>query len=258
MKPVYVSGVGFWSTGYASARDWCDDAVDPAVEKPQAALLEGPLKRRATPLTRMSVEVFQQASAQAGRDPSTLQTVWANAHGEHTPAVKLLGMMHAGEGKLSPTQFHNSVHNTAGGYASIATTNSSPSTTVSGGQELVASALLEAWCLLEASGRDVALVMADEPLQPPFEFPEAQLPLAIGLLLSSEPVGAVAMLADYRRDVVAPVASHPSFQNLHVSAGLRLIEQIVNRRSGTVALELDRGAPDQGAVWCVDLTLRGS
>jgi hypothetical protein len=253
VKPIYVCGVGLWTTGYATAQDWCENVLDEAVAKPAAALLEGPLKRRATPLTRMSVEVFQQAAEQAGRQPSTLQTVWANAHGEHTPAIKLLGMMHVGEGKLSPTQFHNSVHNTAGGYASIATTNPSASTTVSGGRELVASALIEAWCLLEASQRDVALVLADEPLLPPFDFGEVQLPLALALLLSPEPAGALATLTDIRRDTLARGVSHPRYPNLFVSAGLRLIEQIVTQQSGTVPLELEDAVDENQAAWCVDL-----
>ena len=52
-------------------------------------------------------------------------------------------MMLRGEGKLSPTHFHNSIHNTASGYASIATGNGAPSTTLSGGAELVASSFLD-------------------------------------------------------------------------------------------------------------------
>jgi hypothetical protein len=254
MKPVYVCGVGLFTPGFGSVSAWCAGERDPGVEKPEASLLTGPLKRRATPLTRMSVEVFEQVARQAGRDPSSLQTVWANAHGEHTPAIKLLGMMHVGEGKLSPTQFHNSVHNTAGGYASIATANPSPSTTVSGGRELVASALLEAWCLLEASGRDVAVMMADEPLLPPFELDGAQQPLAIALLLSLSSQGALATLSEFRRGSGSPVASRPAFVNLNIGAALPLVEHAASRRSGTVALELEQGDRDVSPIWCVNVS----
>ncbi len=62
----------------------------------------------------------------------------------------MLEMMNQGTGKLSPTRFHNSVYNTASGYVSIATGNRSPSTTLTGGADLVGCALAEALCQVEA------------------------------------------------------------------------------------------------------------
>ena len=64
-------------------------------------------------------------------------------------------MMHEGEGKLSPTKFHNSVYNTASGYASIACGNHAPSSTISGGPEIVGIGLLEASGLLAEGARHV-------------------------------------------------------------------------------------------------------
>jgi hypothetical protein len=199
----------------------------------------------------MAVEVLQQAAAHARADLASIPTVWATAHGEHTPAIKLLQMMRRGEGKLSPTQFHNSVHNTAGGYASIAAENVSPSTTLTGGRELVASALLEAWCLVEASGSDVALVLADEVLQPPFDQSDIRMPLAIAMLLSQQPRDALAVLTDLRRAPIAGVPDRDPFGHLYVSGALPLLEQIVRRQPGCVALEL--ACEDDEPVWCVDL-----
>jgi len=201
----------------------------------------------------MAVEALEQATTHASRDPASIRTVWATAHGEHSPAIKLLEMMHRGEGKLSPALFHNSVHNTASGYASIATQNVQASTTLTGGRELVATALLEARCLLESSAGEVAVVLADEPLQPPFERPDARTPLAIALLLSRDPECALAVLAEMERVMFSPVPAHQRFGRLHVSAVLPLLERIVLRQPGRVALELDS---DGGAsIWCVDLEL---
>jgi hypothetical protein len=218
-----------------------------------ASLLEGTLRRRATPLTRLAVEVLEQATTQADCDPASISTIWATAHGEHSPAIKLLEMMQRGAGKLSPTQFHNSVHNTASGYASIATGNILPSTTLTGGSELVASALLEAWCLLESSGRDVAVVFADEPLQSPFDRADARTPLAIALLLSHESARALAELTNLRRAAVTGIPNHERFGYLHVSAALPLLEQIVCGQPGNIPLEL--ASTDSGPAWCVDLQL---
>jgi hypothetical protein len=168
-------------------------------------------------------------------------------------------MMRSGEGKLSPTHFHNSVHNTAGGYASIALGNHSPSTTITGGVEVVASSFLEAACHLEAAAEDVVVVLADEPLQPPFDRSdrsEGTAALALAFCLSSRSEGAGAVLSDFRRDAVAPVKHCDRFGPLYVGGGLPLLERIVLRRPGTVALEV--ASERSGPIHCVDLELVGA
>ena len=262
MRPLYVHGLGLWTRGYPGLTSWCAQQTDPSAEKPAAELLQGPLRRRAPPLTRMSVEVLQQATAQAGCDPSGVRSVWATAHGEHTPAIKLLEMMKRGEGKLSPTHFHNSVHNTASGYASIATENRAPSTTLTGGSELVVAGLLEAVCLLQASEQDVVLVLADEPLVAPFERAEATAPLALAVYLATREKGAIAVLSGLRRDLIAPLKPHDHFGPLYVSAALPLVERIATEHPGTVALQLEGGQANPASataspdlVWCVDVEL---
>ncbi len=98
MRSAYVQGLGLWTPGYATATAWCRGDPDPSVEAPEVDLLTGPLRRRATALTRMAVEVFQQATTEAGRDPATVPSVWATAHGEHSTAIRILEMMRRGEG----------------------------------------------------------------------------------------------------------------------------------------------------------------
>lgn len=254
MKPVYVQGLGLWTPGYPDPHSWCRRERDPDATAASAGLLTGPLRRRATALTRMAVGAMQQAAEQAACDPVETASIWATAHGEHTTALEILEMMRCGEGKLSPTRFHNSVHNSASGYASIATGNTAPSTTLTGGSELVVSALLESQCLVEASGRDVLLVLADEPLQCPFERSEKAAALAMAFCLSPREAGALAQLGELRRDHLAPARPHESFAGLHIATALCLLEQIVLARSGAVALELQ--ADTDGPVACIDVACR--
>lgn len=255
MKPVYVSGVGFWSPAYCDAAAWCRREPDASIERPIAAPLEGPLRRRSSELTRMAVDVLVQAAEQAGLDAGSVPTIWATAHGEHATALRLLAMMHRGEGKLSPTHFHNSVHNTAGGYASIATGNTASSTTLTGGDELVAASLLEALCRVEVDGKPVVLVLADEPLKAPFSRPDTHAPLALSFTLSHDPSGAIAMLSGMRRGGVAALKPEQHFGTLHIAAAIPLLEHVVQGRPGTVALEFEsRGS---APVWCVDVELAG-
>lgn len=257
MKPVFLRGVGLWTTGFANPDAWCRGEPNPDVQTADAAVLEGPLRRRASPLTRISVDVFDQATRSAAVDSATIPTIWATAHGEHGTAIKLLKMMLRGEGKVSPTHFHNSVHNTPSAYASIAAANASASTTLTGGPELVSSAILEAFCHLDGGTPEIAVVLGDEPLHEPFDRPDMQAPLAIAFVFASEPAGASFKLSNLRREPLPSTKPHERLGGLYVSAGLPLLEHVVTRRPGAIPLEIEEqrrpGGPADEPGWCVDL-----
>jgi hypothetical protein len=257
MKPVFLRGVGLWTTGFPNPEAWCRGEADPDLKAADAALLEGPLRRRASPLTRISVDVFEQATRAAGVDPATIPTIWATAHGEHGTAIKLLKMMLRGEGKVSPTHFHNSVHNTPSAYASIAAGNGSASTTLTGGPELVSSAILEAFCHLDAGTPEIVVVLGDEPLHAPFERGDMQEPLGIAFVFASAPDGAAFKLSNLRREALPSIKLHERLGGLYVTAGLPLLEHIVSRRPGTIPLEIEEhrraDRPEHEPGWCIDL-----
>ena len=255
MTDAYVRGVGFWSPGFPSAAAWCSGRPEDGAARPGAALLAGPLGRRATGLTRLGVEALQQAASDAKVDVSSVATVWATAHGEHETAVEILRGLVLGDGRVSPTKFHNSVYNTAAGYASIATGNRQPSTTLSGGADLVAMALLEGLCTLSAGARNVIVVVLDEPMLPPFDARGATAPMAAAFCISSEPGGARVRLAGLRREGATRVPRHPRFGGLYVSAALPLLEAVVLGRTTRVALELDTG--EAQPAWTIGVSTVG-
>jgi hypothetical protein len=94
-------------------------------------------------------------------------------------------------------------------------------------------------------------VLADEPVLPPFDPQDADVPLALAFCLSGEPQQALAVLSGLRRDAVAPVERRQRFGGLIVSAALPLLEQVALRRTGCVPLELEGEA--ESRVWCVDV-----
>ena len=251
MKPVFVRGLGLFTPGFASPAAWCDRKEDASVEKPDVAILEGALRRRATPLSRLAIEALVQAATEADADLGSLSTVWGTAHGEHTPAIKMLRMMRTGEGRVSPTQFHNSVHNTAGGYASIATGNTGRSTTLTGGAELVGAALLEAWCLVETHREDVAIVLADEPLQTPYERAQPTAPLSGAFVRAARGSGARARRVRSARGRAPPAAVDARFGDLLIAPAVALLEAVVRGVGETVSVE--RGESADAPVWSVTL-----
>jgi hypothetical protein len=251
MSPIYVHGLGLWTPGYADVDSWFDGKSDESVTRPEAALLAGPHKRRASLLTRMAVEALGQAAAQAEADPATAASVWATVHGEIKIAVDLLGMMNEGEGKLSPTKFHNSVYNTASGYFTMACGNRAPATTLSGGSEIVAMALLEAAGMLAEGAGEVMLVLADEPYPEPFEYASPVAPLALALCLRSSPVGAVAEVGLPIRDGVPAYAPPVEFEPAYIAGALPLLDCIRAARTARVAIEIHEDKA--GRVWCVNV-----
>jgi hypothetical protein len=252
VKPLYVKGMGLFSPGYANAAAWVDGVRDDSALKPAAALLAGPFKRRASFLTRIAVEAYSQAADQAGADLSTAASVWGMVHGEIFTAIELMAMMNQGVGKLSPTKFHNSVYNTASGYASMASKNRAPSTTLTGGAEIVANGLIEAAGLLAEGAREVVVVWADEPYPPPFESGRAIAPLALSLSLGAEPAGALASLEDLRRGPASPIEPPPAFSVLYGAAALPLVERIAHKVPGRLPIELGHGHDDR--LWGLELS----
>ena len=86
MKPVYVRGLGFFTPGFASAEAWCDRKEEPSIEKPEASILEGSLRRRATPLSRLAIEALVQAAAAAADETAEPSATVASPPGTPSSA----------------------------------------------------------------------------------------------------------------------------------------------------------------------------
>lgn len=185
-----ICGLGAWSPGFAGPPEFDTRAHDPEVKKPPAKLLAARLRRRTSLLTRMVLEVAEQASRSARRDVSDARLVVASAWGEITTTVDLLEQLQDDAPELSPTKFHNSVHNTATGYTSIATKNRRGATAIAAGDRTVEMGFVEAVTALHTTGEDVLLVLADEPVPEAFGRSEysSSAPLAIGVYM--RPIGA--------------------------------------------------------------------
>ena len=86
---------------------------------------------------------------------------------------------------VSPTRFHNSVHNAAAGYWSIATGARAPSTSLCAHQGSLAAGLLEAVVQAAAEQSPVLLVAYDVPPPPPLAaVVPCTVPCGLALLLA--------------------------------------------------------------------------
>src|SRR5690348_12842116 len=126
MTVAVVQGVSLWGPGlpgWADARSVLrgqDEYVVTEVPLPPSSLLAANERRRAGLATRLALFVAQQASETAGVAPGSIASAFATSNGDGAIVHTILETL-AADQPVSPTQFHNSVHNTAAGYWSIAT-----------------------------------------------------------------------------------------------------------------------------------------
>jgi hypothetical protein len=220
---------------------------DPALLEPPAALLPARHVRRTSMLTRMCIEVFAQAAGAI--DLTSVPTVFGTTYGELETLLALLDQLWK-DGEVSPSRFHNSVYNTAGGYLTIAISNRKFTTTIAGGQDTVAMALLEGMVLLEDRGGGVVVIVGDEV--PGKEFlPWKEGSLAVAFYLTSErpTQGGLARVSRPRleKNPKAAVLPDPFAWN-PAALALPLVRSVELREPGTVSLSR---AGDVG--WVMDV-----
>jgi Beta-ketoacyl synthase, N-terminal domain len=251
IAPVYVSGVGFWAPGYPDARAWASGKESAVAGEPPAVLLAASLRRRASALTRMIAEVATQAAEQAAVDLARVPLVMGSALGELRCATDIIASFRDEGGLPSPTKFHNSVHNTAVGYLSMATGNRLGATAVAAGPDTVAVALIEAAMLVQERGGAALLLLADEEVPAALQRFGTYGSAAVAFCLSAEPTPRTrTRLEGLRRDRARPPILPGRWQGHPCSGGLALAAAIENRQPGPLTLG---EASDVG--WVVDLTV---
>ncbi|MEO7063117.1 MAG: beta-ketoacyl synthase chain length factor [Dokdonella sp.] len=146
---VHIEGIGWWSPGIP---DWIhasellrEEAPLPTVDagKPAATILPPNERRRAPAPVLLACEVAAQACAMADRKPDTLRCVFASMHGDIVITDDLCTTLATAPLQVSPTRFHNSVHNAPAGHWTVAAECHAASNAVSACRGSFAAGLLE-------------------------------------------------------------------------------------------------------------------
>lgn len=148
-----------------------------------------PAERRRTGATvRLALAVAQQAVIDAGADAATLATVFASSGGDGAICHEICATLATDDRQLSPTRFHNSVHNAAAGYWGIAMKATARSTALCAFDGSFAAGLLEAMTLAAVDGAPALLVAYEtgypEPLREKRPLPDA---FGVALLIDPRP-----------------------------------------------------------------------
>jgi hypothetical protein len=194
MISVHLQSIGLAAPGLPDWRHGREvlagrAAFVPADLPPYAPRLLPPNeRRRATPAVRQAFRAAEDAVGE--RDPSQLATVFAGSDGDMAILHRICAALAQPEKVVSPTDFHNSVHNAAAGYWGIATGCRAPSTTLAGYDGSFALGLLEAAVQTVTQNHPTLLVSFDVPAPMPLY---AARPLrdaaSCALLLVADPAG---------------------------------------------------------------------
>jgi hypothetical protein len=144
-------------------------------------------RRRLGRVVKLALGVGLQATAKAGVEPATLPSVFASSGGDGQNCHEICQALSLDERLISPTRFHNSVHNAAAGYWSIATGSTAASNAVSAFDASFAAGLLEAVTQVVVDQTRVLLVAYDAQYPPPL-FVKRPIPEAFGVAFVLAPV----------------------------------------------------------------------
>lgn len=189
---VHVEGIGWWSPGLA---DWNSAAQalrenrvpehgDP---RPNATILPPNERRRAPEPVLLACDVGAQACTMAARAPAELPCVFASVHGDIAITDDLCTTLAHEPLELSPTRFHNSVHNAAAGYWTIAAHCHAASSAISAWHGSFAAGLLEAAIQSHTERTPVLFAAYDNALRGPLvDFIPGSVSLGLALIVNAQ------------------------------------------------------------------------
>lgn len=240
-QAVLAPGLADWAAARAVLLGSAPYVPGPAPD-PAPTLLPTAERRRASASVRWALAVAQQALA--GRDADAVATVFASCGGDGAITHQICEALASPQGVVSPTRFHNSVHNAPAGYWSIATRSQAASTSLSGFEGSFAIGLLEAATQAAIERRSVLLVAYDLPYPEPMHalWPVAH-PFAAALLLDPPGYGPAAFRLNLRPGAARALAWPPSipaaFQSNPAAQALPLLAACLRAGPTELALPYD-------------------
>ena len=248
---VFVEGIGVVGPGlegWSAARTVLagDAPYAPTPVRPAPPALLPPAERRRAGMTiRLAIAAGTEALEQAGRDATDMAMVFTASGGDGETIHDILTVLSTRQREVSPTRFHNSVHNAPSGYWAVATGSRAPSTSLCAFDASFAAGLLEAAAQATVQDRPVTLIAYDVPYPEPLH---AVRPIAsifgVALVLAPHRTEqALATLTVAMADAASPATcmTNPELERLRLgnpaARGLPLLAAIACGDGDTIRLD---------------------
>jgi hypothetical protein len=203
-----------------------------------------PAERRRTGLAvRLALAVAQEAVANGRLDARHLAAVFASSGADNDNCDAICKALASEDRHISPTRFHNSVHNAPAGYWGIASGAMTPATVLCAHDGSFGAGLLEAVTQVTVEGAGTLLITYDMPHPEPMHA-KRPLPSAFGIALALMPApGAQSLarlgvsLSDAAADVLADPAIEALRHGIPSARGLPLLRAVAQGMDGRVVLD---------------------
>lgn len=262
---VRLHGVGVLGPGLANWAQCRACLRGEAAYQPAPTVLPAPEmlppaeRRRASRVIKLALAIGAEAVQHAAADAAQLASVFISSTGDGHNCHALCETLASPQRDISPTRFHNSVHNTAAGYWCIATGATGPCQVLAAYDASLAAGLLEAAVQVHTEQRDVLLLAYDsdypEPLKACRPVPDvAGVALLLRPAAEAADAPALAELAiSWHADAANDQLSTPQpaldaglqalSQTIPAMRALPLLHVLANEQPGQVCIE---GLPGQG------------
>lgn len=246
---AWIDGIGLlgpgldgWAAAQALLAGADGYAPRPVVVPPPQSL--PPAERRRVGLAvRVALAVAHEALAVSGQDARQLAAVFAASGADGDNCDAICQALASDDRHISPTRFHNSVHNAPAGYWGIASGAMTPATVLCAYDASFGAGLLEALAQVQAEHAGTLLIAYEAPYPEPLNT-KRPLPSAFGLALALMPQRGPRSLA--RLHVELTDAPADTLENAELEAlrrqipaarGLPLLQCIARGTGGRVVLD---------------------
>lgn len=235
-------GIDDWLTG-ASILAGGAPYVPRATVLPAPAALPPAERRRTGGVVRLTLAVGFEAVSRAQISPAELPTVFSSSGGDGNNCHEICQTLASGDRLLSPTRFHNSVHNAASGYWSIAARSTASSSVLCAFDASFGAGLLEALTQVVVEGTPVLLVAYDigypEPLRTVRPIPDA---FGVAMVLaplaqSAPPTCITATLTDAPASAMSDERLEALRATIPAARSLPLLHKLARQEPGSVVID---------------------
>lgn len=257
---VDLAGIGAWGPGF---NNWAElqallgnsapshesgGELQWVTQVPKPEIIPANERRRAPLPVRAAVDVSWQALQQSGLPSSAVACVFGSGLGDTEITDYMCRVLTTAEKQLSPTKFHNSVHNAAAGYWTISTGCMKSANSIAAYQNTAGLALLEGIIQCQQHNEPVLVTLFDTAAHDAYrQIFACEQSFAAALLLvpagtAAAPLARLVMDDEVASINVAPRFPHEQLNQLYrdnpSAKVLGLLQQLAAKTAGHSTFEL--------------------
>ncbi|MDP2029894.1 MAG: beta-ketoacyl synthase chain length factor [Thiobacillus sp.] len=246
---AWIEGIGLlgpglpdWPTAHAVLTGDAAYVPSPITAPPPQGLPPAE-RRRAGVSVKVALAVALEAIAMGQLDARQLSTVFASSGADGDNCNAICAVLASEDRHISPTRFHNSVHNAPAGYWGIASGAMAPATVLCAYDGCFSAGLLETLTQVTVEGGTALLIAYDAPYPEPLNA-KRPMPSAMGIALaltsqkSAQSLARIQVsLTDTEPDVLADPGLEALRRAIPAARGLPLLQALARTQTCEVVLD---------------------